>query len=388
MICYLAKCKNTGNFLSVYCVFRMPRRVCGVFVAWVVANSFLFSLLYTKISPHCESISQNLHQTLIQEQHKEQLYKTILKDYNNTRLQELWNNVPVLDAPNLPRLMTTFHLEYSLKLLDEVTKFFDKHNIEYIMCYGTLLGSYVAHSVLAWDDDIDIVIHARHQRSLEKLIDGGLLSDIGISHLIDCFKVKENDESVCARPKNKFWFTDSHWGTHRQWLNPFVDVILYNSNNTHVWLLNEENLHVLPIETFYPLQRRPLNGRWLYAPREPYAFLVANYMSWDDYLDWEEDDREETDGESDNRLTCSWPKFNHWAELYFERTRKADCETLLAFYPFVQRSKSESGETIEDLILDNITYYSIVTSETFLENWQPQLHRLTWFEHWPMGYLE
>ena len=136
---------------------------------------------------------------------------------------------------------------------------------------------------------------------------------------------------------------------------------------------------MLPTETFYPLQRRPLNGRWLYAPREPYAFLVANYMGWENYLK-----SKEGDGEEKNKLICSWPIYNHWAEHFFKQTRIVDCETLLAYYPFVQRSKIKSGETLEDLILDNITYYSTVTSETFLEKWQPQLHRLTWFGHWPI----
>ena len=366
----------------------MLRLVLVALASTMVVNSFLFSLLYTKISPHCQSTSQNLYQNHNQDQNKKQIHKMILRDYNDTILTEAWDKVPVLNAPNLPRLMTSFHLESAVKLLEELTKFFDEHNIEYAMCYGTLLGSYVAHSVLAWDDDVDIVMHARHQRYLEKLIDDGILEGLGMTHTIRCLLENESDDSICDRPMNKFWFTDSPWRTHKPWLNPFIDVILYDSNDTHVWLLNDEKLHILPIETFYPLQRRPLNGRWLYAPREPYAFLVANYLSWDDYIDLEKDDGDHTDLDSGGTLTCSWPLYNHWVEHYFVQTRIADCETVLAFYPFVQRSKSESGETIEELVLDNVTYYSIVTSETFLQKWQPQLHKLTWYEHWPRGFLE
>ena len=354
----------------------MPKFGCVASVGAVVVNAFLLLQLYWNISSHPTSIAQIRYQSLSHNltTNQQQQHKTILQDYNDTLLQEVWNKVPVLEAPHLPRLLSPFHQKTSLRLLDEITKFFDEHNIEYVMCFGTLLGSYVAHSVLAWDDDIDIVIHARHQPLLEKLINDGLLKDIGINHMIACFKKNEKNASICDRPKNKFWFKDSHWKTHQAWLNPFVDVILYDSNVTHVWLLNWMHLLVLPIETFYPLQRRPLNGRWLYAPREPYAFLVANYLIWADSMGWKS---------ANHTLTCNWPDYNHWTERFFAHKRKADCETLLAFYPFVRRSKIKSGGTVEDLILDNVTYYSIVTSETFLKKWQPRLHILKWFEYWP-----
>ena len=202
----------------------MPKFMCVVFVGVVVANAFLFLLLHVKISSRSrsDSLSQNLYQNYSQDSTstKTQPHRMILKDYNDTLLQEVWNNVPVLDAPNLPRLMSTFHLKSSLKLLDEVTKFFDEYNIEYVMCYGTLLGSYVAHSVLAWDDDIDIVMHARHQPFLQQLVDKGLLKDISISHMICCHKEYENDDTSCDRAKNKFWFTDSYWKTDLPWSNP------------------------------------------------------------------------------------------------------------------------------------------------------------------------
>ena len=297
--CCLLHVRTLMTF-CLYIVFRMLKFVCAVFVVVVVANSFLFFLQYSMISSHSMSISQNPYQSAshVPTANQQQPHKMTLKNYNDTLLQDVWNNVPMLDAPNLPRLMSSFQLKTSLKLLDEVTKFFDEHNIEYVMCYGTLLGSYVAHSVLAWDDDIDIVIHARHQSLLESLINVGLLKDIGINHMIHCFKKNKKNDTICDRPKNKFWFADSHWKTDQKWLHPFIDVILYDSNATHVWLLNCFDLHVFPIETFYPLQRRPLNGRWLYAPREPYAFLVANYMRWDDFMGVNK-----TNGNSDHTLT-------------------------------------------------------------------------------------
>ena len=50
------------------------------------------------------------------------------------------------------------HITYGLKTIDAI---FNKHNIEYIIAYGTLLGAVRHHDMIPWDDDADLMIHKK-----------------------------------------------------------------------------------------------------------------------------------------------------------------------------------------------------------------------------------
>jgi phosphorylcholine metabolism protein LicD len=50
------------------------------------------------------------------------------------------------------------HITYGLKTIDTI---FNKHNIEYIIAYGTLLGAIRHHEMIPWDDDADLMIHKK-----------------------------------------------------------------------------------------------------------------------------------------------------------------------------------------------------------------------------------
>ena len=55
-------------------------------------------------------------------------------------------------------------------LLKNVTNFLDKHNIEYVLSDGTLLGAYRNNSFTTCDDDIDMRINSKHWDKLKKVI--------------------------------------------------------------------------------------------------------------------------------------------------------------------------------------------------------------------------
>lgn len=46
----------------------------------------------------------------------------------------------------------------NFELLKEVDRIFNKHNLQYFMCGGTLLGAIRHHDFIPWDDDVDILM--------------------------------------------------------------------------------------------------------------------------------------------------------------------------------------------------------------------------------------
>jgi hypothetical protein len=62
-------------------------------------------------------------------------------------------------------------INQSLKfLLKNVTNLLDKHDIEYVISDGTLLGAYRNNKFIPWDDDIDIRVNPKHWNKLKRII--------------------------------------------------------------------------------------------------------------------------------------------------------------------------------------------------------------------------
>lgn len=60
-----------------------------------------------------------------------------------------------------------------IEIMDELDRVCRKHNIEYYMVGGTLLGSVRHTGFIPWDDDIDVVMYRTDLEKLEKLYHNG-----------------------------------------------------------------------------------------------------------------------------------------------------------------------------------------------------------------------
>ena len=80
-------------------------------------------------------------------------------DELDTRRQVLKpENVPWLSAPFFPRAINKTDYDMYVDLLRTLSELFEQANVTFIMCDGTLLGSYIAHGMLPWDDDADLMV--------------------------------------------------------------------------------------------------------------------------------------------------------------------------------------------------------------------------------------
>lgn len=75
------------------------------------------------------------------------------------RLKKANDALPWLSHPLLPRLLSRQERDRCIELLSTVDAILQEFNITYTLAHGTLLGSYVMHDMLPWDDDLDIFMN-------------------------------------------------------------------------------------------------------------------------------------------------------------------------------------------------------------------------------------
>ena len=74
-----------------------------------------------------------------------------------------------------------------LMLLKVLAELFETNGIEYIMADGTLLGSFVMHDIIAWDDDVDFMVNYNDYPKLKRIYqDKIIFEDIRCTWLSRC----------------------------------------------------------------------------------------------------------------------------------------------------------------------------------------------------------
>ena len=141
-------------------------------------------------------------------------------------------------------------------------------------------------------------------------------------------------------PELKFFYKQKSTRTGLKWSWPFVDISFYTQNSTHVWHLNRPSV-IMEISDFYPIQRRPLFCRSLPAPYNPRAFFKKVY----DSFVCEKSTRSKV-------LQKPVPRCGRWTY----------CQSLLEYYPYVVRRKSDYGYITETLQVNFTNLYTISTN--------------------------
>ncbi len=190
--------------------------------------------------------------------------KSVISAYVNLELNLVKG--PWLSAPQLPRALTKAEHDEAIQLLKDFSGILSVSNMTFLMSYGTLLGSFMAHDILPWDDDLDLAISCSDLPKLRKIVEseevGKTFGFSRVSFLKD-FPHEENDTV-------KFQFIKKHKSLmkfyrrsnpkapgDRTWTFPYIDIDCYSENQTHVNILDKNILEFKKSE-FYPFHYRPL----------------------------------------------------------------------------------------------------------------------------------
>lgn len=177
---------------------------------------------------------------------------------------ELWKSSPLM-----PRIVTECEHHLMIQLLTRFDKLTRKYSLDYMMIDGTLLGSWRHHDLIPWDDDIDIMMSVNLKDRLNQIIQ---LETSATPYHIEFYQRWDGPKEF---EYYKFYFSVSPRFSEHPWRYPFVDLIFYHENQTHVWQENLQNSTSVLKKHVFPLEYRPFGPLWLPSPRSPRDYFQS-----------------------------------------------------------------------------------------------------------------
>ena len=268
----------------------------------------------------------------------------------NTSLPALSTDVPWLSHPSLKRGVSSEQYREHICLLEAFDDVMRRENITYILCDGTLLGSFLMHDMIPWDDDLDVMVA---RRDMAKTIN--VFREIAKQGTYQAMNYQakntdfENlDKSVTFSEgkthKFKFYRTSSKHAGKYGWRWPFVDIKFFEENDTHIWPVDyARRIYHVPKKSFFPPHVRPFGRLWLPAPRDTRRFLQIKFK----------------------QFKCKSSKWNHEKERV-QKAVEVPCDTIYQYYPIVERLATEDGRgSTEILKLDDKVLHSVFVDEPY-----------------------
>ncbi len=166
-------------------------------------------------------------------------------EYDMGRLLEVYNGrLPRMKAVNIEMLRT----------FDEICR---KHDIQYFIAAGTLLGAVRHHDVIPWDDDFDIGMLREDYKKLCKVLDSELPdkyifshpgNESGSNYWIDKIRVRES------------YYTTPYFANFQNPDGVFIDIFIYDiTSNKKLW----QKFHIMAVQAYCLM----ISTKWTNGPR-------------------------------------------------------------------------------------------------------------------------
>lgn len=162
----------------------------------------------------------------------------------------------------------------AIQHIKDFSEILNKHNIEYCVMFGVLLGLLRHQDFIPWDDDIDIVIF-EYEKFLEQcqqeLEDRGyiILPDIRNGKDCGCWIFHKGNQKTKHNPELGF---------------PYIGIFVHEINEDNSISFPPENIQYDP-EDFFPLQEENFLGAVIKTPKNPVKVLNT-YFGEEDWMEY------------------------------------------------------------------------------------------------------
>ncbi len=178
------------------------------------------------------------------------------REYDMGRMLEVYNG----------KLSRVKAVEFSmLKKFDEICR---KHNIQYFVAAGTLLGAVRHHDVIPWDDDFDIGMLREDYIKLCKVLDSELPEDYIFSHPGNGSKSEYWIDKIRLR---ETYYTTQYFDNFTIPNGVFLDIFVYDKTSDNK---KKQYRHILSINAIALM----ISTKWTGAPRPGRHYKLSRFM--------------------------------------------------------------------------------------------------------------
>lgn len=175
--------------------------------------------------------------------------------------------------------------------------------------------------ILPYDDDADILVHAKYYLRLEKINKSNNKGDW--------------EFYLRSRRNMKFYFRASPSAGSYGWNWPFIGIQFYTDNPTHIQLNTYIEKHLI-----FPLILRPIATLWLPGPRNVHRYLSRLRKNYFIRLSIDE--------------KCMLQAYSHRDEKQKYQKKIVNCSQLYNAYPYIRRT-CDNDYCHEHFMINNMT---------------------------------
>ncbi|XP_053395985.1 uncharacterized protein LOC128556105 [Mercenaria mercenaria] len=206
------------------------------------------------------------------------------------------------------QVMTQLEYEILMGLLRKLKQLCDENGLTYMLCGGSVLGTYRHAGFVPWDDDVDVWLDLRQMEKARTILNNtaGIMLHQS-AYTKNLWKMSNGSKKLNKTRENQ----DPRF--------PYIDVYFFTGNATHIYD-SEDSLKektTLLIDDVFPVRKVLYEDEEFCVPNKMLKMIERMY------------------GRSD---ICTSQDFTHLFYIEIKNVVSVPCEHLYYYYPFVTRS--------------------------------------------------